>query len=172
MTGFFNHLRTWLGFIRSNFLLSDIHIIKQTMSKIQRNKKDNQETASESFFKFMLQKEQKYQVIAFIALYFILYYVITYLNPYPASISDSGAYVNAALSNRIDTYRPFGYSQFLISIHKWSTSIHFVVAVQYLINAILAPLHIPNQYSVKRLALLLVDRYMGYNRALDTIRPK
>ncbi|RPH31499.1 MAG: hypothetical protein EHM93_13355 [Bacteroidales bacterium] len=106
------------------------------MSKIQRNKKDNQETASESFFKFMLQKEQKYQVIAFIALYFILYYVITYLNPYPASISDSGAYVNAALSNRIDTYRPFGYSQFLISIHKWSTSIHFVVAVQYLINAI------------------------------------
>lgn len=105
------------------------------MSK-ELGKKSKQKEVSESFLKFLLKKEQKHQLTLFLFIYIVLYILLTYLNPYPASISDSGAYVNAALNNRIDTYRPFGYSQFLISVHNWSTSIHFLVGVQYFINAI------------------------------------
>jgi hypothetical protein len=106
------------------------------MSKDLGKNKIKQKEVPDSFLRFMLIKDQKYQFIVFFIIYIILYNLLTYLNPYPASISDSGAYVNAAITNRIDTYRPFGYSQFLISIHKWSTSIHFLVTVQFFINAI------------------------------------
>lgn len=106
------------------------------MSKTADIKSNKQKVNADSFFQFMLQKEQRNEFLIFSLFFFILYILLIKIVPYPPSISDSGGYINSALSNRIDTYRPFGYSQFLISIHKLSTSIHFLVFVQYLLNAI------------------------------------
>jgi len=106
------------------------------MSKTPESKGNKQKVKTDSFFRFMLLKEQRNQFLIFSLLFFILYILLIKIVPFPPSISDSGGYVNSALSNRIDTYRPFGYSQFLISIHKWSTSIHFLVFVQYFLNAL------------------------------------
>ncbi|MDQ1332182.1 MAG: hypothetical protein QG576_216 [Bacteroidota bacterium] len=86
--------------------------------------------------KFLLLKEQKYQLLIFLTLYLVMFLILTWLYPYPASISDSGSYVMAAFNNSPDTYRPFGYSRFLISVHKWSPSIHFLVFIQYFLNAV------------------------------------
>ena len=91
---------------------------------------------NETFLNFLLLKEQRYQLLIFLALYLVMFLILTWLYPYPAGISDSGSYVMAAYNNSPDTYRPFGYSRFLISVHKWSPSIHFLVLVQYFINAV------------------------------------
>jgi hypothetical protein len=102
---------------------------------MKRNKSKDLES-KESFIKFLLRKDNKVQLLIFFLFYCLLYVILVYLYPYPASISDSGAYVKAALNNRIDTFRPFGYSKFLIILHGWSESIHFLVLIQYLISAL------------------------------------
>jgi hypothetical protein len=89
-----------------------------------------------SFLKFMLEKENKYQLFIYLAAYIVLYIILISLYPYPAGISDSGSYVRAASTNLQDTYRPFGYSGFLIWVHALSHSIHFLVFVQFFINAL------------------------------------
>lgn len=89
-----------------------------------------------SFVKFMFTRENKYQLLIFLIVYIALYIILINLYPYPAGISDSGSYVRAASINSPDTYRPFGYSKFLIAIHGLSPSIHFLVFIQFLINAI------------------------------------
>lgn len=89
-----------------------------------------------SFLKFLLGRENKYQLVVFLLVYIVLYMILINLYPYPAGISDSGSYVRAASVNSPDTYRPFGYSKFLIAIHGISPSIHFLVFVQFFINAI------------------------------------
>jgi len=89
-----------------------------------------------SFMKFMLSRENKYQLLAFIISYIVLYFILVKLYPYPAGISDSGSYVMAASMNSPDTYRPFGYSKFLRGIHELSPSIHFLILTQFFINAI------------------------------------
>ena len=106
------------------------------MSKISGKTKAGHQKGEEPFSKFLLKKNQKYQLLLFFVFYLVLLGLLTYLYPYPASISDSGGYVNAALSDRIDTFRPWGYSQFLILVHSFSSSIHFLVSVQYFINII------------------------------------
>ena len=89
-----------------------------------------------SFLKFMLTGENKYQFLVFLAAYIVIYIILISLYPYPAGISDSGSYVRAAYENTPDTYRPFGYSKFLIGIHGISSSIHFLVFIQFFINAV------------------------------------
>lgn len=106
------------------------------MSKASGKANINKPRGRESFSTFLLKKDQKYQLWLFILFYIILFCLLTYLYPYPASISDSGGYVNAALANRTDTFRPWGYSQFLILIHSFSGSIHFLIFAQYFINTI------------------------------------
>lgn len=91
-----------------------------------------------SFRKFLLTRRNKDQLLILSALYLVLYVVLILLYPYPAGISDSGSYVRAAAENMQDTYRPFGYSRFLIIIHSLSPSIHFLVFIQYIINALSA----------------------------------
>jgi len=89
-----------------------------------------------SFLKFMLTRENKFQLFIFFAAYIVIYIILTSLYPYPAGISDSGSYVRAASENIPDTYRPFGYSKILIGIHGISSSIHFLVFIQFFINAL------------------------------------
>lgn len=88
-----------------------------------------------SFGEFMMKRENKLQLLALLSVYVVVYILLVYLYPYPAGISDSGSYVRAASENMPDTYRPFGYSRFLIMIHGLNHSIHFLVFCQFLINA-------------------------------------
>lgn len=89
-----------------------------------------------SFFSFIRRKEQKNKLLFITVFYLIVYFVLIYLYPFPDGISDSGGYVLSALENQYLGYRPFGYSKFLIKLHGISTSISFVVFVQYWLNAI------------------------------------
>ncbi len=98
------------------------------------NKKKQSAQVEVPFINF-LKKEQNLLFI-FIGIYVAIYFLLTYLYPYPDGISDSSGYVKAALFNKEDEYRPFGYSKFLIIIHSISTSISFVVLVQYILNAL------------------------------------
>ena len=89
-----------------------------------------------SFFTFLFEKEQKRRLLFYGIFYLITYLVLVYLYPFPDGISDSGGYVQSASQNKYLGYRPFGYSKFLIILHDISTSISFVVFVQYWLNAI------------------------------------
>jgi hypothetical protein len=89
-----------------------------------------------TFMKFLINRENKLQLLVFLSVFIVLYIILTNLYPYPAGISDSGSYVRAASVNTQDTYRPFGYSRFLIGVHGISPSIHFVVFIQYFISVI------------------------------------
>lgn len=93
------------------------------------------ELKKESFFRYLRRKDQRYLLLAVFAFYLITYFVLTSLWPSPNGLTDSGGYVNAALKNKYDGYRPFGYSSFLISLHNVSYSIYFVVFAQYWISA-------------------------------------
>ncbi len=102
---------------------------------MRKNKTEEPEGFS-SILKFMLTRENKYHLLLFLAAYIVIYVILISLYPYPAGISDSGSYVRAAAENTPDTYRPFGYSKFLIGVHGLSSSIHFLVFIQYFINAV------------------------------------
>jgi len=84
----------------------------------------------------MKKKEQKNDLLFIIIFYVLAFIILKYLYPYPDGISDSGSYVAAAISKVYDGYRPFGYSRFLILVHNYSSSISFLVFLQYFINVI------------------------------------
>ncbi|WP_029904188.1 hypothetical protein [Prevotella sp. 10(H)] len=83
-----------------------------------------------SFFSFLKAKEQRIDWIILIFSCLIGYIIIKVCYPYPATISDSGTYVQAAASNTFNFYRPFGYSYFLRLVHSFSSSMNAVVIVQ------------------------------------------
>ena len=85
---------------------------------------------------FMKKTEQKKDLLFIIIFYVLAFIILKYLYPYPDGISDSGSYVAAAYNQVYDGYRPFGYSRFLIQVHNFSSSISFLVFVQYFINVI------------------------------------
>jgi hypothetical protein len=89
-----------------------------------------------NFFSFIIEREQKKDVLFILILYTIAFILMKYLYPYPDGISDSGGYVAAAIREGYDGYRPFGYSRFLMIIHNFSSSISLLVFVQYFINVI------------------------------------
>ena len=88
------------------------------------------------FFTYLRGKPQRLELIVWGIFYVIAYFLIIYSYPFPDGISDSGAYVSSALHHSYDGYRPYGYSQFLILIHSFSTSFRLVVFVQFLLNAL------------------------------------
>jgi len=102
------------------------------MKKNKIPKKNN----TSNFFSFMKKKEQKNDLLFIIIFYVLAFIILKYLYPYPDGISDSGGYVAAAISKVYDGYRPFGYSRFLILVHNYSSSISFLVFLQYFINVI------------------------------------
>jgi tetratricopeptide (TPR) repeat protein len=102
------------------------------MSEISR---ENQLVQTEaSFINFL--KQQKYILLIISGIYIGIYFLLTYLYPYPNGLFDAGQYVNAAVNNKVDIYWPFGYSRFLIFLHVFSSSISFVVIVQFVLNAL------------------------------------
>lgn len=101
-----------------------------------KKKTSTEKEERETFISFLQTAEQKKRLALLAGLYFLIYIIITWLYPYPASISDSGSYVRAAMVNSMDTYRPFGYSKFLIILHGFSHSVKFVVFIQFLLNAL------------------------------------
>jgi hypothetical protein len=96
----------------------------------------NSITKTESFFSYLKQSSVKKELYIIGGLYFLVYFVLTYLYPYPDGISDSGGYVLAAFQNKYMGFRPFGYSRFLIMLHGFSSSMGFIVFVQYFLNAL------------------------------------
>ena len=105
------------------------------MAKAIKGGKQKQQEIKISFIKFLFSKEQLYQMLMFLGFAIILYCLLIYMYPYPsAELSDSGSYLKAAFVNEIDSYRPFGYSQFLSTLHGWIGSVHFITFFQYFFN--------------------------------------
>lgn len=75
-------------------------------------------------------------LLIILGFYTFLYFIFKYLYPFPDGVSDSGGYVLSAIQNQWGGYRPFGYSWFLIILHKISISISFVTFIQYILNII------------------------------------
>jgi tetratricopeptide (TPR) repeat protein len=125
------------------------------MSDISR---ENQSVQAEvSFISFL--KQQKYVLLIISVVYFAIYFLLTHLYPYPQITLDSKSYVGAALTNKAGAYWPFGYSRFLIIIHAFSSSLSFVVIVQYVLNALASVFFI---FTIKYL-------FKSYNKYLDYI---
>ncbi|MDR1884452.1 MAG: hypothetical protein LBR26_17015 [Prevotella sp.] len=90
------------------------------------------------FFTFLKAKEQRIDWIILILGCITGYIVLKTCYPYPATISDSGTYVDAAATDTFIFYRPFGYSYFLQTVHNISDSIHAVFIVQIILYLIAA----------------------------------
>jgi tetratricopeptide (TPR) repeat protein len=102
------------------------------MSEISRENLPVQ--AEVSFINFL--KLQKCVLLIISGIYIGIYFLLAYLYPYPDGLWDATHYVEAALNNKVDIYWPFGYSRFLIFLHAFSSSISFVVIVQFVLNAL------------------------------------
>jgi hypothetical protein len=61
------------------------------------------------------------------------YLVVKSGYPYPIAMSDSGGYVQAAITDMFSFYRPFGYSVLLQFIHAVSSSLHAIFVMQMLL---------------------------------------
>lgn len=86
-----------------------------------------------SFLRFIKDKEQRTEWLIITIICLIGYIIIKICYPYPATMSDSGTYVNAAATNTFTFYRPFGFSYFLRIVHIFSSSIHAVLISQILL---------------------------------------
>jgi len=102
------------------------------MKKINKSQKN----ITSKFISFITEKKKKKDILFILIFYIIVFIIMKYLYPYPDGISDSGSYIAAAIREGYDGYRPFGYSRFLMLIHSLSSSISFLVIVQYLLNVI------------------------------------
>lgn len=94
---------------------------------------DKEETINMSFFSFLKAKEQRVDWLILLLSCIAGYIILKICYPYPATISDSGTYVQAAMSDMFSFYRPFGYSYFLQLVHALSPSIHAVFIVQMIL---------------------------------------
>ena len=75
---------------------------------------------------------------------FILVFLVTLASglfmwwqyPLPATMADSHNYITAAIEDRFQIYRPFGYSFFLQIIHLLSPRIEMIMVIQHLLYAL------------------------------------
>lgn len=75
---------------------------------------------------------------------FILVFLVTLASglfmwwqyPLPATMADSHNYITAAIEDRFQIYRPFGYSFFLQMIHLLSPRIEMIMVIQHLLYAL------------------------------------
>ncbi|NDV79999.1 hypothetical protein [Dysgonomonas sp. 511] len=86
--------------------------------------------ANTSFFSFIKAKEQWIDWIILAVSCLIGYIALKICYPFPATISDSGTYVSAAVDDMFTFYRPFGYSAFLQIVHTFSSSVHAIFVSQ------------------------------------------
>lgn len=91
------------------------------------------ETLSISFFSFLKAKEQRLDWVILLVSCIVGYVILKICYPYPATISDSGTYVNAAMNDMFTFYRPFGYSVYLQIVHALSPSINAIFVTQILL---------------------------------------
>jgi len=94
-------------------------------------KKNTEKEAS--LFSFLKAKEQRIDWIILAVSCIVGYIVLKICYPYPATISDSGTYVNAAANDVFTFYRPFGYSAYLQIIHAFSSSVHAIFISQIIL---------------------------------------
>lgn len=94
---------------------------------------EKKKTGEESFSFFLKGKGQQLDWIILAASCLFGYIILKACYPYPATISDSGTYVNAAMTGIFSFYRPFGYSAFLQFVHLFSSSVHAIFIVQILL---------------------------------------
>lgn len=86
-----------------------------------------------SFISFLKGKEQRLDWVILAVSCLLGYIILKICYPYPATISDSGTYVHAAMTDVFSFYRPFGYSAFLQLVHMFSSSVHAVFIVQIIL---------------------------------------
>lgn len=88
------------------------------------------EKRTDTFFTFLKAKDQRIDWIILLLSCIAGYAILKICYPYPATISDSGTYVQAAANDMFTFYRPFGYSSFLQLVHSFSSSVHAIFIVQ------------------------------------------
>lgn len=94
---------------------------------------DKKKADAGSFIFFLKGKDQRLDWIILAVSCLLGYIILRICYPYPATISDSGTYVNTAMTDIFSFYRPFGYSAFLQFVHVFSSSVHAVFIVQMIL---------------------------------------
>lgn len=81
-------------------------------------------------------KENKTDLLVFLALNIVLYAIIKWAYPYMFCHPDSGAYISSAVTNEIIGYRPSGYAWFLQWAHAIRPGFSTLFTCQFLLNFI------------------------------------
>lgn len=96
----------------------------------------------ESFFRFLLAKPQRKELI-FMGAGMLLVHIILYnLYPVPCWYYDTNNYLQSAEAGTFSGYRPFGYSWFLIKIRNFSGTMYAVYFFQFWVNAVASVLFV------------------------------
>lgn len=91
------------------------------------------ETAFRNLFRYIKQPEQKKKLYLSLCLFGFWLLLYLYFYPDPVLTGDSGSYIMSAYRGIPNGVRPIGYSSFLSFLHIFSSSIHFVIYVQYIL---------------------------------------
>lgn len=87
-----------------------------------------------SFGRFILNGNNKWFLISGLLIGIVYFIALRILYPVPSYYSDSFTWVGAARTGQPVTFRPIGYSKFLMLLHYISHSDFLVIAVQYFAN--------------------------------------
>lgn len=91
-------------------------------------------TKEPNFFQYIFRNKQNQRLllIAFAA-NIVLFFIFKMVCPNAFFLSDSNAYVLAAIQSNEVMYRPFGFSKFLQMVHSFSNGLDFFIWVQFLL---------------------------------------
>ena len=86
-----------------------------------------------TFASFVKGRKQRPEIVMVVCMAVLSGLLVGWLYPFPATMADSHNYVTAAIEDRFQIYRPFGYSFFLQVIHTLTPNIGFVFWSQHLL---------------------------------------
>lgn len=115
-----------------------------------------------NFVRYTFSKEQGRELCILSVLVCLIGVLFYNLYPFPFLYPDTGAYVLAAQSNRLNIFRPMGYSHYLQFLHNINGSITFVFIASYTLHALVSLFCL---YSFKYLSDLK-NRWLFYGLCL------
>lgn len=91
---------------------------------------------SGSFWQFIRARQQRQEFILVFLVALAGGLFVGWQYPLPATMADSHNYISAAIEDRFQIYRPFGYSFFLQVVHLLSPRIGMIFFIQHLLYAL------------------------------------
>jgi hypothetical protein len=91
------------------------------------------ELANHSFWKFLLDKENRFELHCTLLLFIVSFIFFQWAYPFPNTYADTGAFITVAGNGLIGNYRPIGYSWFLAFAHFINPHPDVLVLLQFIL---------------------------------------